>query len=206
MPLFSSSKSIKSVVFCLLLITACAASCKRDGSKTTPLNPASTAAVKAQFDVLRDSVEIKWRSMTESDDQKIGVTRLLLRELQNQPGVDAGQLKALSQANDHLKTRRYNQQTMASSALIDRYDAAQDSLLHALYPIAAPNGGAPTQNAANFVEGIQQLDAGVVAFRVQYDRAAKQYNNYLKLHQEELQSLGGKYADLKPLPLFELQN
>ena len=93
---------------------------------------------------------------------------------------------------------------MANSAAIDRYDAAQDSLLNALYPVAAPDGGAPTENARNFVEGIQQLDAGVVGFRVQYDDAAKRYNNYLALHQAELQSLGGKYAALKPLPLFTI--
>ena len=92
---------------------------------------------------------------------------------------------------------------MASSPLIDQYDTAQDSLLHALYPVAAPNGSAPTAHARDFVKGIQQLDAGVVAFRVQYDRAARQYNTYLQLHQAEVQSLGGKYAELKPLPLFE---
>ena len=196
----------KSAVIGLLILTGCAASCKRDGSKAAALNPASAAAAKAQFDVLRDSVDLKWRTMTESDDQKLGVTRLLLRELQGQSGTDAAQLQRLERANARLKTRRYNQQTMASSALIDQYDTAQDSLLHALYPVAAPNGAAGTENARNFVEGLQQLDAGVVGFRVQYDRAAKQYNDYLRLHQPELQSLGGRYAAAKPFPLFELQN
>jgi hypothetical protein len=197
---------VKSAVVCLLILTGCAASCKRDGTKAAAVNPASAAAVKAQLNILRDSVDIKWRNMAESDDQKIGITRLLLRELQNQPGSNTAQLQGLERANARLKALRYNQQTMVSSALIDQYDTAQDSLLHALYPVAAPNGGAPTENARNFVEGIQQLDAGVVGFRVQYDRAAKQYNDYLKLHLPELQSLGGKYAEAKPLPLFELQN
>lgn len=202
----ASPKSFKSVLVGLLLLTACAASCKRDGTKTTALNPASAAAVKAQLAVLRDSVDLKWRAMTESDDQKIGVTRLLLRELQGQPGTDAAQVKALERANSRLKARRYDQQTMASSERIDQYDAAQDSLLKVLYPVAAPGGNAPSENARNFVEGIQQLDAGVVNFRVTYDRAAKQYNAYLKLHQTELQAVGGKYAKAKPLPLFELHN
>ncbi|WP_201982066.1 hypothetical protein [Hymenobacter rubidus] len=188
----------------LLILTGCAASCKRDGNTTARLDPASTAAVKAQFDILRDSVAVKWRNMTESDDQKIDVTRLLLRELKTQPSVDAAKLQGLERANTRLKIRRYSQQSMASSDLIDQYDSAQDSLLTALYPVAAPNGNAPTENARNLVEGIQQIDASVVAFRVQYDRAAQQYNAYLKLHQAELQSLGGKYADLKPLPLFTI--
>ncbi|MBJ6110827.1 hypothetical protein JAO73_17525 [Hymenobacter sp. BT523] len=194
---------LKSFLFASLVVAACAASCKRDGTKTV-LNPASAAAVKAQFDVLQDSVALKWRNMTESDDQKIGVTRLLLRELRNQPGTTPAQLQGLERANNRLKAIRYNQETMASSDLIDRYDNAQDSLLTALYPVAAPNGQAPTENARNFVEGIQQLDAGVVAFRVQYDHAVHQYNDYLRLHLAELQSLGGKYATLKPLPFFTI--
>ncbi|HEX8659242.1 MAG TPA: hypothetical protein VF690_17005 [Hymenobacter sp.] len=196
---------VKSAVVVLLILASCAVSCKRDGSQSTAKNPASAAAAKAQLDVLRDSVDLKWRNMIESDDQKIGVTRLLLRELQGQPGTNAAQLQNLERANARLKTRRYTQQTMASSELIDQYDAAQDSVLHAVYPVAAPNGQAPTENARNFVEGLQQLDEGVVGFRVQYDRAAQQYNDYLKLHQTELQSLGGKYADIKPLPLFTVQ-
>ena len=200
---FSSAFSLKSLLAGLLIITACAASCKHEANKAA-LNPAATAEVKAQFDQLSDTVAVRWRDMIESDDQKIGVIRLLLRELQAQPGANATQLEGLGKANARLKTLRYNQQTMTSSPLIDRYDAAQDSLLHALYPVAAPGGAAPTENARNFVEGIQQIDEGVVGYRVQYDRAARQYNNYLKLHQEQLETLGGKYAELKPLPLFEL--
>ena len=198
------SASLKKASLGLVLLLGMAASCKRDGAKTAAVNPASAAAAKAQLDILRDSVDVKWRNMVESDDQKLAITRLLLRELHGQPGRSEAQLKAFEQANARLKARRYDQATMSSSALIDQYDTAQDSLLTALYPVAAPNGGAPTENARNFVEGIQQLDAGVVGFRVQYDDAAKRYNNYLQLHQAELQSLGGKYADLKPLPLFTI--
>ena len=195
--------NIQRVLILLLLAGASAsASCKRDGSQAAALNPASAVAAKIQFDVLRDSVDVKWRNMTESDDQKIGITRLLLRELKGQPGISAEQLQGLERANNRLKTRRYDQQTMATSALIDQYDTAQDSLLKAVYPVAAPNGQAPTENARNFVEGIQQLDAGVVTFRVQYNQAAKQHNDYLMLHQTELQSMGGRYAKLKPLPVF----
>ena len=204
--LHSMLSPVRSAATILLIITGCAASCKRDGSKAALTDPASAAAVKTQVDILRDSVDLKWRSMIESDDQKVGITRLLLRELKGQPNVLPPQLQALERANARLPARRYTQQTMASSALIDQYDAAQDSLLHAIYPVAAPNGNAATENARNFVEGLQQLDAGVVAFRVRYDRAARQYNNYLQLHQSELQALGGKYAVEKPLPLFELQN
>ena len=93
---------------------------------------------------------------------------------------------------------------MASSALIDRYDAAQDSVLKIVLPIAAPEGNAPSERVRDYVEAIQLADANVVSYRAHYDAAAKAYNKYLQVHGEELQKMGGKYAGLQPLPLFEL--
>jgi len=202
---FCSAFSVKSVLGALLVVVACAASCKRDGGTTRiAADPASATAVQSQLTVLRDSADAKWQAMVASDDQKIGVTRLLLRELQQQPGANPAQLGALAAANDRLKTRRYTQ-TNLPSAQIDAYDAAQDSVLHALYPVAAPAGGRATENARNFVEGLQQLDAGVASFRIQYDRAAQQYNTYLILHRADVAHFGGKYPAPQPLPLFTLQ-
>ena len=202
--LLPSSRPVKGLAAALLLLTLTAVSCKRDGTNTATRSPAALAEVRAQFDILRDSVDNKWQAMTASDDQKIGTTGLLLRELRAQPNMDAAQLAALAQANDRLKARRYDQRTMAESSRIDRYDNAQDSLLRAIYPVAAPNNEAPTENVRNFVEGVQELDNQVVAYRVQYDHAAMRYNNYLRLHAAELQQLGGKYADLQPLPVFTI--
>lgn len=196
-------RSWKLVSAGLSLLLLSVVSCKHDVAKTTT-NPAAVQAVKAQFDDLRDSVDLKWNNMIASDDQKIGLGRLLIRELQQVPGQDPAKLQALLAANNRLKARRYDQLNMGAANRIDAYDAAQDSLLKALLPVAAPNGNAPTENARNFVEGIQQLDEGVVGFRVLYDREAQNYNNYLKLHRAELETLGGKYANVKPLPLFTI--
>lgn len=181
------------------------AACKTDRAKTAAnTSPASVAAVKAQFEVLRDSVDVKWQQMMLSDDQKVGTTRLLLQELAQQRNADKAQVAALNQANARLKLLRYDQATMAESDRIDRYDAAQDSVLRALYLVAAPDGNAPTDQIRDFTEGIQQADNAVVGHRVAYDRAAKAYNDYLQLHREELATLGGEYAALRPLPLFAL--
>ncbi|HEX8350302.1 MAG TPA: hypothetical protein VF598_10095 [Hymenobacter sp.] len=194
----------KILLLALLGLLASLDACKTDRStKTTDL--ASPAAAKAQLDILRDTVDVRWTQMLASDDAKISATRQVLRELENQPGTDRTQLQQLARANDRLKRLRYNQQTMASSAQIDAYDSAQDSLLHVLYPIAQPASGQTNEVVRNLTEGIQTSDSEVVGYRVRYDKAAKQFNNYLQLHQEQLSTLGGKYAKMQPLPLFELQ-
>ncbi|MBG8551943.1 hypothetical protein [Hymenobacter guriensis] len=184
---------------CILLFTA---ACNRTPK---PLDPASAKAVKVQLDVLQDTVASCWTEMIASDDAKLSATSQVLRALAEQPGTDRVKVQQLTQANNRLKALRYDQQSMRESARIDAYDAAQDSLLRALYPVALPEAGQPNELVRNLTEGIQQTDNEVVGFRVRYDRAAKHFNDYLQLHQPELQELGGKYAKLQPLPLFTIQ-
>jgi hypothetical protein len=79
-------------------------------------------------------------------------------------------------------------------------------VLRQVYGLALPTNGQPSSSVQQLTTDIQAADSEVVGFRLHYDQAAKQFNNYLKLHQLELTSLGGKYAKLQPLPLFELPN
>jgi hypothetical protein len=188
---------------CLFLFVAAFAACNRTPK---PIDPTSAKAAKEQLDVLRDSVDARWTQMMASDDAKIVATSQMLNELERWPAADKQQLRQLATANNRLKQLRYEQLNM-ESAHIDQYDQAQDSLLSALRTLVSrPGVEPPSTTVQNTLDTIGQYDGQVVGFRVSYDRAAKQFNNYLQLHQAELQSLGGKYSRLTPLPLFELQN
>ena len=193
---------MKNTFWLALLLAAILTACNRTPK---PLDPASATAARAQLDVLRDSIDTRWTQMMASDDAKIVATAQILSELERYPTADKQQLQQLSRANSRLKARRYQQLTMQSTQ-IDQYDMAQDSLLTSLRGILTATGpAAPSSTVQNTFDTIGQYDGLVVGYRVQYDRAAKQFNNYLQLHQSELQSLGGKYRQLAPLPLFELQ-
>lgn len=184
-----------------LLMTSC-------NRPPAPIDPASAQAVKVQLNILRDTVAARWSEMQESDDGKQRDTQQLLRELSGQAGADRTVLARLQYANDRLPARRYNQQNMADSGLIDAYDAAQDSLLRAVYGLV-PVPTSPTVEATPVLEltgRIQETDAELVGYRSRYDQAAIRFNKYLQLHQAELQQLGSSYAKLQPLPLFTLQN
>ncbi|MGI4835885.1 MAG: hypothetical protein ACRYFK_20725 [Janthinobacterium lividum] len=201
---------MKALLFASCLTLAVLPMCKPDASKTTTdvavASPASPAEVRAQFASLRDSAAANWQRMMASDDQKLRDLHGLLDDLRQVPALDKQQLATLRQAADRLPKQRYDRQTMTSSALIDRYDAVQDSVLKAVYPLATPEGNAPTAAVRNYVEAIQAADGNVVAYRAHYDVAAKAYNAYLQVHGTELTKLGGKYTGLQPLPLFELSH
>jgi hypothetical protein len=198
---------MKSLLFASLLVLAVLPMCKPDASTSTATatsSPASPAAVRAQFDILRDSADMNWQRMLASDDKKIADLRELLQDLSKYPGANQAQLEGLRAARARLAKQRYDRASMASSALIDRYDTAQDSVLKLVLPLAAPGGNAPSERVRDYVEAIQLADANVVGYRAHYDAAAKAYNNYLQVHGEELTKMGGKYAGLRPLPLFEI--
>ena len=198
---------MKAVLFAGLLTLAVLPMCKPDATRsttTTTESPASPAAVRAQLDVLRDSADVNWTRMMASDDKKLADLRELLQDLSKFPNANQAQLAGLRTARARLQSQRYDRRTMASSPLIDRYDTAQDSVLKLVLPLAAPEGNAPTERVRDYVEAIQLADANVLGYRAHYDRAAKAYNNYLQVHAEELRKQGGKYANLQPLPLFEL--
>jgi hypothetical protein len=198
---------MKSLLFLSCLALAVLPMCKPDTAKTTTeaaaANPASPAAVQAQFGILRDSAESSWQRMMRSDDQKLTDVRALLQDLEKQPRLNAAFGPLRKQAT-RLRSLRYDRQSMASSALIDRYDAAQDSVLKPLLQLAAPDGNAPTEAIRDYVEHIMKADADVLGYRARYDAAAKAYNAYLRVHEAEFSKMGGNYARLQPLPLFEL--
>lgn len=197
---------MKAVLFAGLLTLAVLPMCKPDATKstTTVASPASPAAVRAQLDELRDSADVNWQRMIASDDKTLDNLRELLQDLSKYPGANQPQLAQLRAERASVQKLRYTRTTMASSALIDQYDTAQDSLLRRVYAVAAPGGNAPTEGVRDRVEAVQAADNNVVSYRAHYDAAAKAYNTYLQVHREELPKLGSKYAGLQPFPLFEL--
>ncbi|WP_400190347.1 hypothetical protein [Hymenobacter sp. B81] len=195
----------KLLLYLPLLLLLAAASCRKTADTPAALDPMSPAAARAQLDVLRDTVDVRWRQMRDSDNQKLVATKAVLQELGRLPGANPGQLRQLDNANDRLLGIRYDQQTMSSSERIDAYDLAQDSVLRAVYDLAQPQYE-KSKDVEALTETIKVADSEVVGFRVRYDRAAKHYNSYLQQHAEALKKAGRKYAELQPLPLFELKN
>ncbi|KAA9327210.1 hypothetical protein F0P96_18420 [Hymenobacter busanensis] len=195
----------KLLIYLPLLLLLAAASCRKTADTPVLLDPTSPTAARTQLKVLRDTVEARWRVMRDSDNQKLVATKAVLQELRRLPGSNKDLIRRLDNANDQLVGIRYDQETMASSERIDAYDLAQDSVLRAVYNLVEPQVN-KNKDVEALTAAIRAADDEVIGYRVRYDRAAKMYNNYLQLHAETLKQAGRKYANLQPLPLFELKN
>lgn len=198
---------LKSALIGLMFITACAASCKRDTSKAKDNDPGSVSEVKAQFDILSDSVRVSWAQLDNLTEHKLKATDELLAELRstNAGTANPARLATFSQRIATARSLRLKQETLSDNQRLDSFDAAQDSLFTPLARLAAPGDQAPNEKIRDLVEVMRSDDASEVSQRIRYDRFVKSYNDYLKLHGEKLQQLGGKYSALKPLPMFTIQ-
>ena len=206
MPAFVISP-FKSALTGLVIITACAASCKRDTTKTPVSDPASVSEVKAQFDILSDSVRVSWAQLNNLTDHKLKATNELLSELKSTGAgkTNPARLTLFSERIATLRSLRLDQEVLSNNERVNAFDATQDSLFSPLARLAAPGDQAPNEKIRDLVESVKLDDADEVGQRIRYDRFVKSYNDYLKLHGEKLQQLGGKYSTLKPLPLFTIQ-
>jgi hypothetical protein len=195
------------LAFLALAMTLAAASCRKTAenpSAAATVDPTSPAAARVQLQVLRDTVNSRWKRMIDSDNQKLVATTAVLHTLESLPGTDKAQVQELSDANNRLLDIRYDQQTMSESERIDAYDAAQESVLRGVYAAVQPQLD-KSQDVQALTETIKAVDEEVIGYRVRYDQAVKRYNNYLQMHAHTLKKAGRKYAKLQPLPLFELK-
>jgi hypothetical protein len=197
----------KVLLFCSAVLVY---GCKTDSTKKTEetkevIVKKSDETIKSELDMLTDSTETKWNVMMASDDEKIQDIKRLLDEISKSSVYDKETRQKLLAANERLKKLRYERLTMTDPE-ITAYDNATDSLVKALYDFTG-NTPRATENeeVKNLVTQIQDADGSVGLLRSHYDIQAKRFNDIIRNYQPQLQKMGKPYQNLKPLPLFEVQ-
>jgi hypothetical protein len=141
--------------------------------------------------------------MIASDDQKIDNLQTLLARVGRDKHFEQKDLTTLLAERDNLKKQRYDRPGIKDVAAVDAYDSAQIKLLDATYQLIETNNLAARDTiAGQLASKIQEDDSRVPILRAYYDKAAKNYNQYLKDYQPQIQKLGAPYSEMKPAPLF----
>lgn len=201
---------MKKILF-VLLGAFCLAfyGCKTDKTKTENVKKGrviakkTDAQVKTEMDALLAEMDATWNEMILSDDQKIDNLQTLFARIGRDKNFDQKELSDVIAARDGLKKQRYSKEEIGDVAAVDAYDSLQIRIMEKAYDLAANNNLTLRDTvAASLVKQIQEDDSRVPIARGRYDKAAKNYNQYLKDYQPQLQQLGPPYADLKPVPLF----
>lgn len=198
-------------IFVILSIASLAAvySCKTDKTKTSEVRKErviakkTDAQVKTDMDQLLSELDGAWNEMIASDDQKIENLQTLLARIGRGKNFNKKELSDLISAQSKLKAQRYDRQGIVSVAAVDAYDSVQVKLLDATNKLVEESNITATDTiAVQLANKIQDDDSRVPIQRGHYDKAAKNYNQFLKDYEPQIRKLGPPYSELKPMPTF----
>jgi len=160
--------------------------------------------VKTKYIALTDSLDTVWKEMFASDDKKLEDVKRLLDEVSYTDTYDVHKLDKIKQMRENVFKVRYKPLTM-TSAEIDAYDNATDSLLYATYALVDANPEMKNHTITeNLVNEIQAEDGKVIIFRVHYDHFAKEFNALLENNARRLEKMENPYNTYQKRPLFQL--
>lgn len=193
-------KSILPIVFITILLGAC------NKNTSTSLTPTAIDSLKTVFQDINTQLEAAWNTMMLDDDDKLSNLTRILQEVEYSGDYNRLKLDSLKKDIDQLAAVRYDQQTMSDSDLINLYDSMTTQAMGEVtvfttrlsqfdqYPLMG-----------QLIQEVFEADDRILRFRIDYDRAAKQYNSFIEEHEPDL-PLVAKQKVLQPKPLFELQN
>ncbi|MGK7397764.1 MAG: hypothetical protein ACNS62_24535 [Candidatus Cyclobacteriaceae bacterium M3_2C_046] len=197
---------MKNLALFLVLFIMMFAACERPpGGTEQELSQQEMDSVKTVFKAINDSVASAWNVMIEDDDKKLSYLRRLLQEITYTNRFDSIDYLGLMALVDTLEELRYDDITVSSSELIDKYDSATYLVIDSItsYAMSHPNfENYPLM--AELVDDIQQAQSRVILYRGKYDYFAKQYNEFYEKNEHHLINKDATETHFKKKPLFEL--
>ena len=186
-----------------VIVFSCKESVKEEKKETKVVLPQEQ--LQAKITMIGDSVQGAWIFMMEADDQKIMFVKRLLDEISYTKKFDIVAHAKLVDKCNALKSKRFDEGTMANSVSIDKYDAATDSLLREVKAlvIATPNVESYPL-CGQLLTDISALDNDVIMHRVKYDNWVMEFNKVLDEHKDEIETLGDSFSNLKKKSTFQL--
>lgn len=195
---------MKKLRLIFILLIAITFACERK-STTNEASGKKVDRVKKEIDVLVDSMDTAWKVMIQSDNEKLADIKRLLDEVSYTKKYDVLAHDSLVTLQKKLTSKRYDQKSMSVSQKIDAYDLATDSLIRAAVKLTGSTPNIESHPLAQtLLNDIMEADNKVVVYRTQYDRWAREFNNYVEKHDKQLEKLGEPYKSYEKRPLFSL--
>ncbi len=191
----------KNLIFTLLLSMAFA--CSKNASNS--ISRDDLDSLQLTYEQINAELDQTWTEMIMDDDGKLENMRRVLQEV-SYSGGNYNRLKhdSISKGVDKLAEMRYDQESMADSDLITRYDSLTTATMNDLTVFTT---GLPQFEQyplmGQLLQEIFEADDRVLQYRIQYDRAAKWYNQFIEENDPYMARISSRENPV-PKPLFEL--
>ena len=188
-----------SSLFLLFMISSCG---KQEKKSTLSRNQLDSIAFSLKE--IEYSLDTIWENMIEDDNQKIADAKRLLEEITYTNVYNQEQYDSLMQKLVKLQNMRYDEISMENSSLIDDYDSASNKVMNDIISLAASHPDFERYPLMKvLIKDIQEANGRVLKHRINYDFAAKTYNQFIEENKEQLEE-GDSTKQLNKKPLFEL--
>ena len=153
---------------------------------------------------LKDKMFETWNLMMRDDNQKIRAMRNLVHELGVTNHALHEDLKVYEQRINELAESRYTHESMDNLNVIEEYDFASNALVSELVSRAeAQPEFAYNTTLQRLVETIRTADQRVNNYRIEYDRLAAEYNEFIDGNVESLREVEND-SSVEKSPLFQM--
>ncbi|CAA9227427.1 MAG: hypothetical protein AVDCRST_MAG56-784 [uncultured Cytophagales bacterium] len=182
------------------------AGCKPKADNTATGQPTVRVdSLRSVLASLNDSVDVTWREMLDSDAQKLRHIDTLLKRIEGTGQYDKALFNRATSIRASLAARRYERPEDLTSAQIDAYDAATDSLISTVATVYERLPNPERCPDCEALRGrIQETDEAVLPYRLRYDQHAEAYNRFLNQNRAALRQGEDAADSLRARPLFRL--
>lgn len=186
------------VMLFLLFISSC------EKAKEKEVSQRELDSLGMALTVIEDSLDRIWNRMIEDDNQKMADAKRLLEEISYTNQYNPIQFDSLQKSLVNLQKIRYSNVSMENSVLIDDYDSSSNKVMNEIIILASSHPEFQKYPLMKeLISDIQKANARVLRHRIDYDYAAKQYNQFIDENKEQLEQIDS-LENLKKKPLFEL--
>jgi hypothetical protein len=196
--------NMKNNLITFLCCAALLAACENPEKEKENTTVEKVDVTKTATDKMVNSVNNTWNAIIKQDDDKFASIKRLLDEISYTKKYDMAAQDALVKEIPVVKSLRFNQDNIDSSA-VEKYDEATDEYVKKVMTLADKTKELESHPiAAELKDDIMNANSveTIVQVRNNYNKAVQAYNDYLQKNKEEIAKMGPPYNELSPKKTF----
>lgn len=157
-----------------------------------------------KLDAVLDSIDIQWYGWNKRDDERVANILKLTQEVAKLPKHDKVLLDSIKAMHQIAVSKKLTPESMSLPNRIDEYDNNMVSMVEKIGRLVQTKPVQKSKYCNELYQEIKNTDDLEFSMRKAYDGNVFILNELLEKGKANIEKLGGKYKDLKKMPVFAI--